>query len=110
MKIEAGDSAVIYGSEWRKSFLASVKIESDCITLSFDNRTRNEYEYDYQLGAPYGIRLGQPFWFPKMVEIEKLVDQLSIIRNPDYWWRFIQGGITEISEGDFDLIQSAACK
>jgi len=43
-----------------------------------------------------------------MVEIEILVDQLSIIRNPDYWWRFIQGGITEISEGDFDLIQSAA--
>jgi len=54
----------------------------------------------------YRVKLKDIKIWKKNPNIRNLVNQLHIIRDPDLWSNYIQGGTRELTDHDFELILS----
>ena len=46
--------------------------------------------------------------FAEPLPIRSIISKLEFIKRKEYWWRYLQGGITSITINDFKLITSEA--
>lgn len=54
------------------------------------------------------VPVGKADWFEAPVPIRPLLDDLSFIKNAQFWGAHLMGGITKIPQQDYDLVMRQA--
>lgn len=98
-----GDKALVYAGKV-KLFVASTEIFSNVMHTPFAARKSLEYEYDYLLGAPFGIKLSNSTLFRSPVRADIVTARLSFVKNQQFWWTYFQHGVIRIGEKDFWVV------
>lgn len=106
--IKSGDKVLIYISgrrENRQCFISHAVVGSRSRPTNFNNRAEIDAPFGKGVMVPeFFIILNNVFIFKSYVSIRKCKNDLELIKSPEVWWRFIQGGIKKISKNDFEKI------
>lgn len=107
-RFRSGDRVVFYAAgRGGSTFLGAAVLASASIQHSVFQREEFEYEYDYLLGAGYGVWLEDVVMFSNPVPARSILDRLSFVGpRRDNWGVYFHGGAKRISEEDYNQIIS----
>lgn len=103
--LKPGDRAVFYAARTGGSnFVATAEVASEAIELRLRERAVVEYEHDYLLAAPYGVRLINASFFSRPLFAKRFLSELSFVEDPTNWGAYFRGGIVKLSESDYNML------
>jgi hypothetical protein len=107
-----GSKALIYISgtkEFSQHFIAQCKIAGRPRSVPLELREK--------IDAPRGnghqmpclcVPLAEIEVFNHPVSIRQMLEKLAVIKKPEQWWRYLQGGVIRISNRDFNTVSRMA--
>lgn len=104
--IKKGDRVIFYCGRGSKSFshafLGTATIASD---PTLNPKRDHIVVYDYNIATfPYELKLSNVIMWDYPKPIKPMIGRLSIIKKPDRWGTYLQGGILRINEEDYNFI------
>lgn len=104
-RLSAGDRVVLYAAgRGGSAFVAAAMLVTDALHLPYRERQKLEYEYDYTLAAPYGVKLALARYFSRPVPARELLEQLSFVKTSSNWGTYFRGGVRQISAKDYQIL------
>lgn len=105
--LKAGDQILFYAAGRGHSlFVATAVLATGCNYMSLQSRQELEAEFDFVLGASYGVMLSSAALFEKPVRAIEVLRQLSFVGTSKKWGLYFRGAVIKISQKDFDLVLS----
>jgi hypothetical protein len=101
--IQKGDQVVFYVGLPRKVFAASATILKASFQLSEEEKERLSHGTKF-FRADYGVLLENVQMWEQPRPAEELVPKLSFVKNKEFWFASLQGGVRQISEQDYRTI------
>jgi len=107
-KLKPGDRVIFYAAGRSQSiFVGSATLASECQNLPLSRRRELESEFDFVLGAPYGVILKDTSLFVGPVPVVTILRQLSFVGPSRKWGLYFRGGIIKITKKDYELVMSS---
>lgn len=103
--VRQGDQIVFYVGRPESAFAGTARLASDSFALSAEEQTRLS-RGSTVFTAEFGVWLDTVATWPTSHPVASLAQSLAFIENPAQWWAYLQGGIRQITEGDYGRIVS----
>jgi len=101
--LQKGDEIILYLGQPVMAIAASATLASDSFALS--NEQKEKYSHGKTLyETDYGVLLTSIRCWETTRPVKDLLPSLKFIENKENWFAYFQGGVRQISEGDYRTI------
>jgi len=102
--VAKGDVVVFYLARPDSAFAGEAELASGCVEP--DEETKERLSHGVESFRPdYGVYLSNIEKWDELRPVIDLADELEFIDDPRQWWVYLQGGVREISEADYQRIR-----
>lgn len=103
--LKEDDYVIFYlGRSEGKKFLGTSVLSSGYYEL--DEKEKKKLHHGPFFQSNHGVKLKNIEVWDEPINIHSVAKRLKFIRNKQIWWTYLQGGIREISEDDYNVIVS----
>ncbi len=102
--LSEGDKVVYYIGIPQKVFAGTVTLASSCFAPNDSQRKQYGHGIEFYSDNDYGVLLKDIDIWHEPKSVEELVPRLEFIENKQFWGAYFQGGVRQITEGDFKTI------
>ncbi|MEA1981853.1 MAG: endonuclease NucS [candidate division Zixibacteria bacterium] len=101
--LEKDDVVIFYVGIPSMVLSGEAVLASESFKLDIEQKNKYCHKQSY-LTTDYGVFLEKIQIWSKPIEIKPIIENLNFIDNKEFWFAYLQGGIRQISEKDYNII------
>lgn len=102
--VEKGDRVIFYIARPESAFVGEAELTSPCVELDQSEKQRLTHDTKF-FTATSGVYLRNVRTWEEKRPVTDLAGDLQLIPDPSQWWVYLQGGIHEIDESDYQRMR-----